>query len=152
MSVKSILRFSEYAEAFEVAFRDDNWEVLEPFFTEEAVYETIADEPFAALHEGRSAILVAFQQSVTSFDRRFDSRKVELIEGPEERDEAVWVAWRASYQIAGAPALVLEGEERAWFEGERISRLEDRIVSDATKDNVQAYMAEHGSKLHPGSG
>lgn len=152
MTESSILRFSEYAEAFEVAFRDDNWSVLEPFFTEEAVYETIADEPFAALHQGRDAILKAFQESVNSFDRRFDSRRVELIEGPEEREGAVWIAWRATYQIAGAPDLVLEGDERAWFDGRKISRLEDRIVSGETKNNVPAYMAEHESKLRPAAG
>lgn len=150
--MKSKSRFLEYAEAFEVAFRDDNWSVLEPFFTEDAVYETIADEPFAALHEGRYAVLKGFQESVNSFDRRFDSRKFELIEGPNERDGAIWVAWRATYQIAGAPDLVLAGEERALFEGARISRLEDRIVSEATKKNVSAYFSEHGSKLRPASG
>jgi len=152
MSVRSILRFSQYAEAFEVAFGDDNWSALEPFFTEEAVYETIAEGPFAARHERRDAVLKAFRQSVDSFDRRFDRRRAEIGEGPEEREGAVWMRWRVTYQVAGAPDFVLEGEERAWFDGRKISRLEDRIVSDATRNNVLAFMAEHGSKLRPAPG
>ena len=38
-----IERFGEYAAAFEVAFEKDDWSVLEPFFTENAVYETFGE-------------------------------------------------------------------------------------------------------------
>ena len=34
-------RFNAYAEAFEVAYANDDFSVLEPFFTEGAVYETL---------------------------------------------------------------------------------------------------------------
>ena len=34
-----LARFSEYAAAFEEAVRTDDWSGVEPFFTEDAVYE-----------------------------------------------------------------------------------------------------------------
>ena len=139
-------RFLQYAQAFEEAYSSDDWTVIEPFFTEGAVYETVAEPPFAARHEGRPAVLRAFKESVESLDRRFASREVRLVEGPEERDGAVWMSWRATYRIEGAPDLILEGEERAWFEGNRIGRLEDRFAPGMTEQTI-AYLESHGAKL-----
>ncbi len=139
-------RFLEYAQAFERAFRTDEWSVVEPFFADGAVYETVAGPPFGALHQGRAAVLEAFKESLDGFDRRFDAREVQFVEGPEERDGVVWMSWRVTYRVEGAPALVLEGEERAWFDGDRISRLEDRIAPAAT-ERVLAFLESHGAKL-----
>lgn len=141
-------RFLEYAEAFEKAFRSDHWSAVAPFFTEGAVYETIAAPPFGALHEGREAILKSFKESVDTFDRRFDVREVKLVEGPEEREGVVWVSWRATFRVEGAPDLVLEGEERAWFDGDRIDRLEDRIAQRMA-EQATVFLDTYGAKLHP---
>ena len=84
------------------------------------------------------------------FDRQFDSRSLELSEGPEERDGKVWCRWVATYTLAGAPDLRLEGEETAEFEGDRIRRLEDRMPRETT-DGAVAFMAEHGAKLTGGA-
>jgi hypothetical protein len=40
--------------------------------------------------------------------------------------------WRASYGGPGIPELVIDGEETAAFDGERIRRLEDRFPPEAT--------------------
>ena len=75
-------------------------------------------------------------------------RDLQVLEGPEERDGTVWMRWRVSYSSPGAPPLVMEGEETATFEGDRIKRLEDRFPPDAGK-NAVAWMTEHGAALKP---
>ena len=44
------------------------------------------------------------------------------------------------------PDFVLELEEVAYFEGDRIRRLEDRY-EPAMKEQIATYLAEHGAKL-----
>lgn len=141
-----IRRFGEYAAAFEKAYAEDDWSVLEPFFTEDAVYETLADEPLGGVAEGREAVLAWFQRSIDGFDRRFATREVSLVAGPELREDAVWMRWRARYTLPGAPPLEIEGEERAWLEGDRIRRLEDRMEPDAGKRAIE-HMGAHAGKL-----
>ena len=138
--------FMAYANAFEDAYRSDDWSKLDLYFTEDAVYETIADQPFANRTEGRQAMKAFFKQMVDGFDRRFDSRSIEFIEGPTERSGRVWFRWAATYARAGAPALRMEGEETAEFEGDRIKRLEDRMPPATTQCAMQ-FMTEHGAKL-----
>jgi len=141
-------RFTSYAAAFEAAYATDDWAVLDPFFTDDAVYETFAEPPFGTCNEGRDAVKAGFKQIVDAFDRRFDSRTVEMLEGPVERAGSVWFRWAAIYTLAGAPPLRMEGEETAVFAGDRIRRLEDRIPA-AVGQLVLTYLAEHGSKLKP---
>ena len=141
-------RFLEYAQAFEDAYDSDDWSLLEPYFTEDAVYDFIAGPPLGARHESRATILSDFQTVVNDFDRRFTSRRVDLIEGPIEKDGEVWMRWLATYTLDGAPDCRLEGEERAVFEGDRISLLEDR-VSDEECQGLVAYLEAHGGKWKP---
>ncbi len=144
----TIARFLAYAQAFEEAFLSDDWSVVEPFFTADAVYETIADPPLGGIREGRAAIMTGFKGSLDAFDRRFATRQVQLLEGPAERDGAVWMRWRGTYTAPGAPVLVLEGEERAWFHGDRLRRLEDRISPESVA-NTMRYLVEHDARLKP---
>ena len=141
-------RFNEYAEAFERAYDSDDWSVLESYFTEDAVYDFVAGPPLGGRHDGRAAILQDFPTLVNGFDRRFDSRRVELLEGPVERNGEVWMRWAAIYTLAGSPDCRMEGEERAVYTGDRISLLEDR-VSDDEVARLTAYMQTHGHKLKP---
>lgn len=142
-------RFNQYADAFEVFFENDDAKVLEPYFVDDAVYEIQADPPLAARHEGRSKIFQGLRESLDSFDRRFEQRRLEIIEGPTERDGCVWIRWRVTYSSPGAPPLTMSGEETAAFEGDRIVRLEDKFPSDVVRE-VVAWLTEHGSTLQPG--
>ena len=144
-------KFLEYARAFEEAYRSGDWPILEPFFTEDAVYEVLAEPPFGACHEGREAILQSFKKSVDNFDRRFDSRQVELVQGPEEKDGATWISWRATYRAEGVPDLVLLGEERAWFAGGYIQRLEDRFATGIAAQTI-TYLRTYEENLKPAPG
>jgi hypothetical protein len=140
--------FARYADDFEKAFETEDWSIVEPHFEPDAVYEIIGEPPLAGLHQGRAAVMAHLQNSVDTFDRSFDSRTLDILEGPEERDSGVWLRWRATYGVAGAPDFVMEGEEAVWFEGDRITRLEDRYP-EGVGAAVLGYMGEHGAKLHP---
>jgi hypothetical protein len=125
--MEPLARFLEYAAAFEKVVETDDWKLLEPFFTEDAVYEIRGTEPFSARHRGRDAIFEGLKRSLDAMDRRFETRELEVLEGPELREGAVWLKWRASYRSPGVPELVLDGVETAEFEGDRIVRLTDIV-------------------------
>ena len=143
-----IERYLRYAAAFETAYASNDWTVLDPLFTADAVYETIAAPPFGTVCTGLAAIKAFFAQSVDGFDRRFDTRGVDVLEGPVERDGAVWIRWAATYTRAGLPALRMEGEETAVFAGDHITRLEDRIPT-AQGEAVLQYLTAHADGLKP---
>ena len=136
--------FLRYATAFEEAYATDDWSRIEPYFTEDAAYQPIA--VFGHRVEGRAAIAAAMKRMVDAFDRRFASRRVDLVEGPIERNDTVWLRWAATYTLPGSPELRMVGEEIAEFAGDRIRRLEDRMREDEIR-TVAAYMAEHAGKL-----
>lgn len=147
--MKPIEVFGKYAMAFEEAVRLDDWSVVEPFFTEDAVYETIGASPFSGLRGGRRAVLDHLKESLDGFDRRFDVRdNPEMVEGPRVTDDSVWIRWRVTYRVEGAPPFVLEGEETAVMDGDQICRLEDRFTDKMAAD-LDHWMQHHGDKLEP---
>jgi hypothetical protein len=147
----AIARFGEYAQAFEKAYESDDWSILEPYFTADAVYEIIGDPPLSGRKEGRDAVFDHLKTSVDGFDKRFDTRELELLKGPELRDGAVWLRWQVRYTRAGLPELKFVGEETARFEGDRIDRLVDRY-GDGVAASVASYFSTHGAKLKPVGG
>ena len=140
-------RFMQYAAAFEESYVDDDWSRIGKFFTDDGVYATVGPPPFGNRADGRAAVLAGFKQALDAFDRRFDKREVALVEGPIERDaHTLWFKWTGTYQRAGLPDLVMEGEETAVFDGDLIKHLEDRFTP-ATAEKIRAYMVAHGAKL-----
>jgi ketosteroid isomerase-like protein len=138
--------FAAYADAVEKAFVSDDWSTVEPFLTEDAVYEIALDPPMGGRFEGRAAILAYFRNILDRFDRRFESREIEILEGPKESGESVWIRGRATYRANGVPDFVLELEETAYFEGDQIRRLED-CYEPIMKELIATYLNEHGEKL-----
>jgi hypothetical protein len=141
-----IPRFAAYAAAFEKSYASDDWSEVEPFFTEDAVYETGLGPPFGGSVAGRAAILDYFADIVARFDRRFASRDLALLEGPRETGDSVWIRGSATYRAPGVPEFVLELEETVTFAGDRIRRLEDRYAP-AMEQAVADYLKAHGGKL-----
>lgn len=147
--MKPVDVFGRYAMAFEEVVRLDDWSVLEPFFTEDAVYETFGAGPFSGRREGRGAVFAYLKESLDGFDRRFDAREAPtIIEGPKADADSVWIRWRVTYTVGGAPPLVLEGEETAVMEGDRIRRLEDRFTDEMVA-RLEGWMQRHGDTLAP---
>jgi hypothetical protein len=139
-------RFGEYAADFERFFESDDPSILEPWFTQDAVYEVVGGPPFEGRAEGRDAVVAYLKRSVDGFDRRFRERRLEVLEGPVRKGDSVWLAWRVTYCSPGIPELVLDGEEIATFEDGRIKRLEDRFPLVASS-LVAAWMEANAGKL-----
>jgi hypothetical protein len=135
-------RYLAYADAFEETYADDDWSRIEPYFTEDAVYE---GEPDA---KGRAAVLAKLKGGIDGFDRRMDSRTVEF-EKPTVEGNTLVVRWKGIYTKKGRPDLVLSGTETAIFEGDRIARLRDTFDPAAQKA-MGEWMAAHGSSLQGG--
>jgi hypothetical protein len=141
-----VARFGQYAAAFEDFFESDDPATLEPFFSEDAVYDVTGGEPLAGRHEGREAVIAHLKASLDGFDRRFGSRELQLLDGPALRDGTVWLSWRASYKTPGLPELVIDGEEFVHFEGDRISLLEDRFRPE-TSALIKQWFDHYGDQL-----
>ena len=144
--MSKVAHFAAYAAAFEKAFVSDDWSQVEPFFTEDAVYDVPLDPPMGGHFEGRAAILEYFKNVLDRFDRRFESREIALLEGPTEDGESVWIRGTATYRAEGVPDFILELEETVHFEGDRIRRMEDDY-QPAMKQRIASYLKEHGRKL-----
>jgi hypothetical protein len=134
-------RFLTYAAAFESAYANDDWTVLEPFFTDDATSELNG-----ARVEGRQAVITSFRDACALFDRRFDSRTMRLVEGPAIQDGAVHIKAVNHYRRAGLEPLDLHGEEWFYFEGDRIKRHVDHVLNGA---EVMRYLARHAGDLRP---
>ena len=144
--MSNLERFGAYAAAFEKTFESDDFSLLEPYFTEDAVYETRSGD-LGAVSEGRDAAFAALKASLDGMDRRFATRELALLEGPIEREDgSVWFRWSARYTRPGLPELKIAGEETALFRDGRIHRLVD-VFSDASARAATAYMAEHAAVL-----
>lgn len=139
-------RFAQYAAAFEKFVENSDAAVLEPFFAEDAVYEIFGGPPFAGRHEGRDAVIAYLRSSLDGFDRRFETRELELLSDLENRDGVVWLRWRGNYRSKGVPELVFDGEESVTFEGDRIIRLEDRYAL-MMSNLVARWFDQYGAKL-----
>jgi ketosteroid isomerase-like protein len=144
----SVARFQAYAADFEKAVENDDWSVVAPHFTEDAVYETFAPAPMGGKVEGRDALMAHFRNSLDGWDRRFDTRELQLLEGPALRDGAVWMRWRVTYRHPDVPDVAIDGEERAWFRGDRIRRLEDRMDEESVRSSLELF-ARYQADLKP---
>jgi hypothetical protein len=133
-------RYQAYADAFELSFEDDDWSRIEPFFTEDAVYDGGDVEA-----RGRDQLLAKLKGGVDGFDRNMDSRTPDF-QTPEVDGNTLTMKWTVTYTKAGAPDLVISGVETAVFEGDRIALLRDDFDPEAEKTMGQ-WMAAHGAKL-----
>lgn len=132
-------RYRAYAEAFEESYVDDDWSRIEPFFTEDAVYEGDPDA------RGREAVLAKLRGGIDAFDRKMD-RRIPDFQTPSVDGNQLVMKWSVRYEKADAPDLVLSGVETAVFEGDRIALLRDDFDPEAQKA-IGEWMAEHGAKL-----
>ena len=145
--MSAIPRFVAYAAEFEKSFESDDWSLLEPFFHEDAVYEIGLPLLGRERCEGRDAILAWFPDVLDRFDRRFASRTLELLEGPEEKqDGEVWIRGSATYRSEGFPDFVLVLEETVRFEDDRIVYLEDRYTAEMAAE-TERFARDYGPKL-----
>ena len=134
-------RFLEYADAFEIAYEDNDWSRLEPYFTVEALYDSGLGD---AAH-GRPAVIGKLEGAVDGFDRLMDKRVVNFTP-PITEGATVQTHWTAHYSKAGVPDLQFGGTEYARFEGDRIAHLWDE-PDPGTEEAVGNWLTQHGESL-----
>jgi len=141
----TIERFNEYTVALERAYQEDDWSLLAPYFAEDATYRSYYGADLEVT--GRDAVVKQFCADAESFDRKFDSRRVEYFDGPREERGGVFTMWRVTYSKEGAPDLALTGTEIAVYNGDEITLLEGHYLPE-TFDEFGSWLTEHGSFMH----
>jgi hypothetical protein len=140
-------RFKEYTVALEDAYHDDNWSRLVSYFAENATYRSYYGADLEVT--GRDGVVKQFCAEAESFDRKFDSRRVEYFDGPREERGRVFTMWKVTYSKAGAPNLVLTGKEIATYLGDEITLLEGHYLPE-TFGEFSTWLTEHGSFMQEG--
>lgn len=144
--MSNIRQMAAYAQAFEDAFDHDDWTAVGAFLTDDVVYEIGLPLLGADRVEGRTAVLEWFPDVLDRFDRRFEKRRLELVEGPIEEGEEIRIRGKAIYRADGVPDFHLELEEVLRFRGDRIAYIEDRYTPEMARA-LQTYLEEHGEAL-----
>jgi hypothetical protein len=132
-----LARFLAFSGDFEKTVADDHWSRLEPYFTEDVVYETYGD--FGRRTEGRRAVFARLRKDLDAFDRRCQSRRVVTTSGPEVDDNRVLRSWVCTFHLDGAADLMIEGSERVTYDGGRIVMLEEEL-SEASERRLLAWI------------
>ena len=140
----TVERFNKYAATLERAYQDDDWSLLAPYFAEDATYRSYYGADLEVT--GRDAVVKQFISDAESFDRKFDSRRVEYFDGPREERGGVFTMWKITYSKEGAPDLVLTGTETAVYDGDEITLLEGHYLPE-TFSEFSTWLTQHGSAM-----
>lgn len=116
--------FLTYAKEFEHTFKDDDWSRLERFFAADAVYEVL-NAPFACRIEGRDAVFAGLRKSISGFDRRMDTRRIEVLSPPHAEGDEFSVGWAVTYTLGDLPPLRLAARTIARYRDDHIVYLSD---------------------------
>jgi predicted ester cyclase len=144
-----LLRLFEYMRDFEMAYLLGDWSVLERHFHEDAVHQIDGGGlPIGTGGVGRAAVIDGLRGGVDAIDRRFDVRIAEIVEGPQTRDDGVWMRFALTLRRAGIPDLVIHGEHVTEIRGDRIISLREKVAAGEPA-RVAAFLAEHESALRP---
>ncbi len=124
-------RFMAYASDFEISYKDDDWDRIKSHFTDDAVYE-VDSKVFGSTMRGPDAITAGLKKSLDGFDRRFDTRTIEVIGQPEIDGDEIRIQWSVGYTKAGYEPYVLRGRSTTRVRDGRIAYLADHY--DAAAD------------------
>lgn len=125
--------FMAYAGDFERTYVDDDWTRLRRYFTDDALYEVEA-RTFGCSLQGPAAIFAGIRKSLDGFDRRFATRHIAVVDGPEVAGDEMRVGWTVTYGRAGVPPFVLRGRSTVRFRDGLIARLTDSYEPAAERE------------------
>ena len=125
--------FNKYAAAFEIAFANDRWDLVEQYFSADITYVVKDGPPLGGAYEGREAVMRFLRGSVEDFDRKFEQRIPEITEGPLDREGGVWLRWKLDYISSDLPLLSVSGVEILSFADGKITRIEDHYDPGSMK-------------------
>lgn len=142
----SLRALLEYLEAFEVAYDEDTWDVLDEHFTVDASYAVEGAPPFSGIWQPLTGIKQQFKKICDQFDRRFDERIVAAVGRPKLSGDAILFGWQATYKLKGAPDFLLTGKSSARMVDGKIAELKD-IIPEAECLAGEKYLREYAAKL-----
>ena len=125
-TLDTIQTFMAYAADFEKTYADDDWERIKRHFADDAVYQVKA-KSFGCELIGPDAIAAGLKKSLDGFDRKFDSREIEIVTPPtvNEAGDELSSAWLVHYKKAGYEPFTLRGRSVARCADGKITRLTD---------------------------
>jgi hypothetical protein len=145
--MEDLTHFMQYAADFEKTLADDDWSRLRQYFAADAVYEVQAPG-FPCRLEGPDAIFKGIKKSLDGFDRKFDSRTIDVTKGPDADGDALRMEWAVTYRKTGKTPYVLPGRTEIRYRDGKITRMVDSY--DATvASNAAAWMQQNGMALDP---
>jgi hypothetical protein len=133
--------FLAYATAFEETYGDDDWNRLEKFFADDATYE-VKSSAFGCKLRGPNAIFAGIKKSLDGFDRRMQSRSIELTSDPKTTEDSFEVSWKVTYTKPGAPPFELRGHSRAKYENGKIVELVDSYSPEMDREGAE-WVSKH---------
>jgi ketosteroid isomerase-like protein len=139
--MSNLEQFQAYAAAFEETYADDDWQRLEKYFTDDAVYAPGDGTEVT----GRDQVLAQLRGGINGLDRRFDSRELSAAQ-PSSQGDMVSLSWQLRLSKTGAPDITATGVEHAKYTDGAISRLED-VFDEGIAEGLGEWMAAHGDSL-----
>ncbi len=140
-------RFLDYARTFEVAYLSNNFDLIARFFADDAKHLVPGCKPLAIDDRGRDAVVGGLRDSVYLMDRRFDARIAEVLEGPEVREDGIWMKFGLRLRRAGLPDLEIQGEHLTQYnEAGLIVRIDEKLL-DESDEHAREYLEKHDDAL-----
>jgi hypothetical protein len=147
--MNSIERFTAYAADFEKTLVDDDWSRLDPWFHDDAIYRVEGGDLFGCELEGRERIFAGMKKSLDGFDRKFESRSIELEGAPEVDGDEIRLVWKVTYHSPDWPDYVLPGRSMVHYRDGRIALLVDTYDPDRVAADLADWTRETGVELDP---
>ncbi|MDA8020485.1 MAG: hypothetical protein MPN21_23855 [Thermoanaerobaculia bacterium] len=139
--------FLAYAEEFESTYKDDDWTRLRKYFADDAVYE-VKNVSYACRLVGPDAIFAGIKKSIDQFDRRMDSRRIEVLSPPEVDGYTLDVSWAVTYSRAGAPPIRISASTTCSMDEGRITHLADSY-DEGQEEELRTWLDQHAPDLDP---
>jgi len=140
-----LTHFLAYAGDFEKSYKDDEWTRLGKYFTDDAVYEVKGLGADCRL-QGATAIFKGIKKSLDGFDRRFDTRKIDITSAPVVEGDTMRVGWVVTYQKGGLAPFPLRGRSEARYRDGKIAYLGDSYDASMAKDAAD-WMTKNAFKF-----
>jgi len=134
--------FLEYAGEFEKSYEDDDWSRLHEYLQPDASYEIVSSR-YGCKLVGPEAIFKGVKKSLDGFDRRFDSRRIEVKDDMQKTDDEFSISWIAHYEKEGLEPLQLHGHSKVVYQDGKIKALTDSFTPEEEGD-VQTWIDTSG--------
>ncbi len=139
--------FMAYAADFEKSYDDDDWDRVAPHFSDDAVYE-VRSESMGCQLTGPQQIVAGFKKSLDGFDRRFDTRTIEIVGDIEQRGDELDAVWKVHYTKKGLAPYTLDGRSIIRCNDGKVVSLID-IYERSTEEALAAWVRENDFVVDP---